>query len=128
MKQTDYLIGIFHQFNPNLSDLDTFAYYFLYILDQKGEVAIEEKKQSFEGKDIVGPFQTIEELNQFAYKILEQSNAEKISLVSIADYNLYLEKNSQALDFFQDLILNGNVLLNIEKDDKKKGLFKRLFS
>jgi hypothetical protein len=137
VKEVEYIIGIYNNFSPLSEDPSTMGYYFLYLLDQKGLLDIEEAKAAYlefskieEGTEAlkqgyIGPFQNTDSLNQFAFFICEKFNAEKISLVSVNDYNAFLETTQSAFDFHRDLLDKGNILQNIER--RKKGILSRIF-
>lgn len=138
MSQIDQIIGIFNQFNPLLEDSRANGFYFLYLLDQKGFLSLENAQklynERFKNGDVpnvfnlgyIGPFENLDSLNRYAFQLCEELNAEKVSLISVHEYNTFLENNQQALDFHQDLLEKGNIMENIEH--KKKGFFSRLFN
>jgi hypothetical protein len=126
MKEAEYIIGIYNQLIVDLENPDSLGYYFVYLLDQSGVIEIDENTVIHNGKKVIGPFQGLDELNQFAFSLCEKFNAEKIMLFSVAEYNSLLEKNQEAQNFHRDLLDKGNVLLNIDR--KKKGIISRLFS
>ena len=75
--------------------------------------------------NMIGPFDSLTTLNQFAFKLCEELNAAKVSLFSVQDYNGLLENSQTASDFYRDLLEKGNVMENIER--KKKGFLSRFF-
>ena len=140
MTDTEYIVGIYNYVNaaPELSS-DS-AYYLLYLLDQKGildnSLATKLYDESFkselaivgenhDGAKMIGPFESIERLSQFAFSLCEELNAERVSLLSVQDYNALIESSQTASDFYRDLLLKGNVMENIER--KKKGFLSRFF-
>lgn len=138
MNQIDQIIGIFNQFNPIPEDLSANGFYLLYLLDQKGFLSHELAQKlyldkfkmgeftSVFSKGYIGPFENLNSLNQYAFLLCEELNAEKVSLISVQEYNTFLENNQQASDFHLDLLEKGNVMENIEH--KKKSFFSRLFN
>jgi hypothetical protein len=137
MKDTEYIVGVYNYFNPNSEIHNVSAYYFLYLLDEKGlldktaaqKLYDERFKSELSSSDIhqnmIGPFDSTEALNQFAFQFCEELNAEKVSLLSVEEYNSLLESSQTASDFHRDLLVKGNVMENIER--KKKGFLKRFF-
>lgn len=140
MKDTEYIVGVYNYVNafPELN-ADS-AYYLLYLLDEKGllEKSFAEKiyEANFKselsasdevtaGQKMIGPFESTDLLNQFAFQLCEELNAEKVSLLSVQEYNSLLETSQSASDFHRDLLLKGNVMENIER--KKKGFLSRFF-
>ena len=139
MKEIEYVVGIYNFFNPFPEDGSEPYYYMLYLLDEKGmlekEGALKLFDERFLGPELeghktppntIGPFISLERLNQYAFALCEEVNAAQISLLSVSDYNTMLENSQQATEFHRDLLEKGNVLQNIER--KKKGLLSRFFS
>ena len=134
---TEYIVGIFNFINvfPELSGEP--AYYLLYLLDEKGlldkSTALKLYQEHFKSSltedflhpKLIGPFESMDRLNQFAFQLCEEQNAEKISLISVQEYNNLLEGAQIASDFHRDLLQQGNVMENIEH--KKKGFLSRFF-
>lgn len=140
MKDTEYIVGVYNYINaiPELNS-DS-AYYILYLLDEKGlldrSAALQLYEEHFKsdilsadegifGQKMIGPFESTDKLSQFAFQLCEKLNAEKVSLLSVQEYNSLLESTQTASDFHRDLILKGNVMENIER--KKKGFLSRFF-
>ena len=137
MKDTEYIIGVFNFINANPEIQSDSAYYFLYLLYEKGlldksaarKLYNERFKSELSNSDLqpnmIGPFDSVSSLNQFAFQLCEELNAEKVSLLSVQEYNSLLESSQVASDFHRDLLLKGNIMENIER--KKKGFFSRFF-
>lgn len=131
--RVDYLIGVYQYFNPFPEDEVGSAYYILYLLDQKGILEKDEARLIFQEnyKEVelkskwLGPFESLDTLNQFSFYLCEKLDAQKISLLSVQEYNALLEQTLQSSDFHRDLLIKGNILENIDK--KEKNIFKRLF-
>lgn len=139
MKEIEYIVGIYNFFNPYPEDGQESYYYMLYLLDEKGflekEVAMKLFAESYSSQETaglkiphntVGPFISLEKLNQYSFALCEELNAAKISLLSVQEYNALLEQGQQASDFHRDLLEKGNVMENIER--KQKGFLSRFFS
>ena len=137
MKDTEYIVGVYNYINIAPEGPGGSAYYLLYILDEKGlldksaahklyDERFKSELASFESQpNLIGPFASTELLNQFAFQLCEELNAEKVSLLSVQEYNSLLESSQTATDFYRDLLLKGNVMENIER--KKKGFLSRFF-
>ncbi len=137
MKDIEYIVGVYNYLNANPELHSDSAYYILYLLDEKGlldktsanKLYEERFKSELEGASIhqnmIGPFASTDLLNQFAFQLCEELNAQKVSLLSVQEYNTLLESTQTASDFHRDLIEKGNVMENIER--KKKGFFSRFF-
>lgn len=138
MKEIEYIVGVYNFFAPNPAEHNEASFFLLYLLDEKGMIDIEGAHDLFKEKfvteftpsykvpaHLIGPFLSLEALNQYAFALCEELNAAQINLLSVADYNTLLENHQLASDFHQDLLEKGNVLENIER--KKKGLLSRIF-
>ena len=139
MKEIEYIVGIYNFFNPFPEDGAEPYYYMLYLLDEKGilenEGALKLFNERFASPELegykspantIGPFISLERLNQFAFALCEEVNAAQVSLLSVAEYNTMLENSQQASEFHRDLLEKGNIMQNIER--KKKGFLSRFFS
>ncbi len=137
MKDIEYIVGVYNYINAFPELHSDSAYYLLYLLDEKGlldpaaaHILYDEKfKSELSSANIhqkmIGPFDSTDHLNQFAFQLCEELNAEKVSLLSVQEYNALLESSQLASDFHRDLVEKGNVMENIER--KKKGFLSRFF-
>ena len=138
MKDIEYIVGIYNFFNPFPEDGQESYYYLLYLLDEKGILEKDVPLQIFidhytseETLDLktpinaIGPFVSLEKLNQFAFALCEKLNASKISLLAVQEYNCLLEFGQLASDVHRDLLEKGNALENIER--KQKNFLSRFF-
>jgi len=139
MKEIEYIVGVYNFYNPYPEDGQDSYYYLLYLLDEKGILEKEAAEKLFTDRFIVeevkglktphntvGPFVSLESLNQYSFALCEELNAAKISLMSVPEYNSLLDQSQQASDFHRDLLEKGNVMENIER--KKKGFLNRFFT
>lgn len=139
MKEIEYLVGIYNFINPFPEEGQESHYYLLYLLDEKGilerDLALKLFTERFSPPEIeglkapantIGPFVSLETLNQYAFALCEELNAAKVSLLSAQEYNMLLDQSLEASDFHRDLLEKGNVLENIER--KQKGFLGRFFS
>lgn len=140
MKEIEYIVGVYNYLNPFPEENSDAAYYLLYLLDDKGLLDEEVARKLFNEKFVddtnrdsktppktIGPFESVDKLNQFAFLLCEEMNAARVSLLSVADYNTLLENTHQAADFHRDLVEKGNVMENIERK-KKGGFLSKFFS
>ncbi len=140
MKDTEYIIGIYDYINVTPERNSDQACYILYLMDERGlldrvmplkiyeeffKTQLANDDQLANVSNLIGPFGSTDLLNQYAFKLCEELNAEKISLHSVQEYNLLLESTQMASDFHRDLLIKGNVMENIER--KKKGFLNRFF-
>lgn len=139
MKELESIVGIYNFFNPQPLEQSESHFYLLYLLDENGAIELDEAKTLFnerfkseliqighKNSKLIGPFSTIENLEQFAFAICEFYNAAKINLLSVDEYNNLLENHQEAHSFHQDILVKGNVITNIER--KKKGILSRFFN
>lgn len=139
MKEIEYIVGVYNNFNPFPEEGDESYFYMLYLLDEKGLLEKEGAQKLFKERflsehlegvkspaNMIGPFLALENVNQFAFALCEELNAAQVSLLSVSEYNSMLENSQQASDFHRDLLEKGNVMENIER--KKKGFLSRFFS
>lgn len=75
----------------------------------------------------IGPFESLEGLNQYAFALCDRQSANQIALVSLDDFNETIKTVNTPSDFKQTLLEHSNVIANPDKD-KKKGIFGKLFS
>ena len=137
MKDTEYIVGLYNYLNAFPEVQNDSAYYLLYLLDEKGLLDKATGNKLYDNyfkteltssnihPNMIGPFDSLTTLNQFAFKLCEELNAAKVSLFSVQDYNGLLENSQTASDFYRDLLEKGNVMENIER--KKKGFLSRFF-
>lgn len=138
MKEIEYIVGVYHYMNPFPEENADSSYFLLYLLDERGMLEREAAEKLYidrfkpeigEAKapaKTIGPFDSIDRLNQYAFALCEELNAARVSLLSVQEYNSLLENSNQASEFHHDLLEKGNVMENIER--KKKGFISRLFS
>ena len=137
IQKDETIVGIYHYFQPKVHDAINPEYYLLYVMDHRGmidrdlaEKIYREKivPSDFQVKDLIGPFESLDELNKFAFLLCEEINAPKISLLSVQEYNLLLESAQDIHSLLGDLKSKGNTLENIDREDKNKsGFFTKLF-
>lgn len=136
MKEIEYIVGVYRSLGQQS---DEGPYMIVFLLSEQGfiesdipqkiyaERFIENLEISKEGNtEKIGPFLTLERLNQYAFQLCEELNALRIALYSVDEYNELLENGHGAQDFFSSLLEKGNVIENIER--KNKGFFNRFFS
>ncbi len=131
------IVGIYHFFHPRSHENALPQYYLLHILDHRGfldrELSVRVYAEKFNreldrDQEIVGPFESLEELSSFSYDLASAVDSPKVSLLSVNDYNLLLENATDMSSFIFDLKNKGNILENIEKSQQKKiGFFSKIF-
>ncbi len=137
MKEFEYVLGIYHHFKPFALNPEPASFYFLYFFDQHGFLDLKEAQELYlthfkeEGAEkalecsYIGPFENLDKLNQYAFRLCEELDAKKINLISAMEFNNFLESSNSASQLSAEILDKGNVLENLDK--KKPSLFKRLF-
>ncbi|MBT7610352.1 MAG: hypothetical protein HN576_11395 [Bacteriovoracaceae bacterium] len=72
-------------------------------------------------------FKGLEELNKFAYKLMNDLDAPLICVLSAENYNTCMEKCS-SLEEFKDLLLDSSNCLENVDYSKDKGLLSKIFN
>jgi hypothetical protein len=117
------------------ADLKPSAYYLYHAFDESGlveldgmvEVYEEFINQSPETDQLpLGPFDSLNFLNQFAFKVCEKNDNSLVSLISVKDYNSLLEEAATGTELFQNLAEKGNRIENLDHSSKG-GLLGKLF-
>lgn len=76
--------------------------------------------------EAVGPFDGLDDLNRFAFRVCEEFDFSFISLHSVEQYNSSLQEVSDSAELIEKLLSEGNIIQNIER--KKKGFFNKFFN
>lgn len=114
------------------------AYYILYAFEEHSLIPREELVKVYNETaplkmptelppGYIGPFESLEALNQFGFALGDQLGASRVALASIEDFNETVKSVNNTSDFNQALLEHSNVIANPDRD-KKKGLFGKLFS
>jgi hypothetical protein len=135
MNANDGIIGIYNYQSLNFGDDP--AYYLLFLfnedgcLEQRSLMALYDEVFSTDRLEeqtrFVGPFDGLDSLNKYAFKVCDELSSPKIILHSVEEYNASMEKTSTAEEFQEALISGGNVIENLDLDSKK-GLLSKIFS
>lgn len=131
------IVGIYHFFQPRIHEGNPPMYYLLHLLDHRGILDRETALKVYRTKvseevdrdhEIIGPFESLEQLNQYAFALCEEINAPRVSLLSVAEYNLLLENSHDLINLAIDIKSKGNILENIDREEKtKNGFFSKIF-
>ncbi len=117
------------------ADLKPSAYYLYHAFDENGLVELDTMvdvyeefiNQAPETSNLpLGPFDDLNFLNQFAFKVCEKNDNSLVSLISVKDYNAILEEATTGSELFQDLTEKGNRIENLDHSSKS-GLLGKLF-
>jgi hypothetical protein len=107
------------------------SYRLMNVVDEKGTVddqSLRNALQTSLGKDFVPNeeinFSGLEELNKFAYKLMDDLDAPLICVLSAENYNTCMEKCSSREEFKELLLDSSNCLENIDYSKDKSLLFK----
>lgn len=115
------------------ADLKPSAYYLYHAFDENGLVELDSMVEVYEefinqtpdGESLpLGPFENLNYLNQFAFKVCEKNDNSVVSLVSVKDYNTVLEEAVTGSELFQSLTEKGNRIENLDHSSKSSLLGK----
>ncbi|MCK5884505.1 MAG: hypothetical protein KAG61_12515 [Bacteriovoracaceae bacterium] len=76
----------------------------------------------------IGPFPNLTIVNKFAFRLCENLDANRICLLSVMDYNNIIDSTTNITDLTDKMLDAGNVIENIEKEERSKGLLSKLFN
>ena len=142
MFEKDAVICIYHYLSAesvegegNSSGREGYYYYFLYAFDQSGlispDVLLETYFEKFQSEinagEYIGPFNNLDELNQYAFVLMEKLDAGSVYSISVQEYNAVIEESENVMELLENLIKHANGLKNIEKTNRSKGLFGKIF-
>ncbi len=106
-------------------------YYVVRGLDSEGPLALEKLKVSQTlvktQHNEVGPFDSVEAIQQYMYQACEEVEAKKGHLISVNEYNQLLEQSNDPQEFWRTLSQIGQTIENLEPP-KKKNFLGNLFS
>lgn len=111
------------------------AYYLFRCFDHLGPIDAETMhsrfKELFPEEQMVstpyfGPFPNLSVLNQFAFSLAEELNANKACLLSLSDFNSLLDCVGSIAELSENMIEVGTVIDNINKSDKRKSIFSKI--
>jgi len=135
MNKNEGIIGVYNY--QRLSVNSEPAYYLLFLFNENGCLDLEVLSSLYtdtfsnsmdnEETNFIGPFDGLDSLNKFAFKICDETSSSKITLHSVEEYNALMENVSTVSDLEESLFSGGNVIENLDIDSKK-GLFSKIFS
>ncbi|MBK23450.1 MAG: hypothetical protein CME70_05530 [Halobacteriovorax sp.] len=111
------------------------AYYLKFAFDETGLIELEPmidvyeeliQKQPESDEMPLGPFESLNFLNQFAFKVCEKSDGALVSLLSVQDYNFVMEEADSGTTLFQKFVEKGNQIQNLDHRSKS-GILGKLF-
>lgn len=113
------------------------AYYLLHVFEENALIGREELVKIYNDTaplrlpteipvGYIGPFESLDGLNQFAFALCDRQNANQIALVSLENFNETMKTVNTPSDFKQTLLEHSNIIANPDKD-RKKGIFGKLF-
>ncbi len=129
MSNLDTLYVIYNYITAVTKDLDSAFYFITYIFSENG---VEDEAyvkslydEMFADRDIkvknyIGPFYSLDEINKYSYMLCEKLNVKQASLISVQDYNLFMEKSTSIFDLKKYLIQDGNILKNLNLNQKSR--------
>lgn len=133
MTDNDSIVMIYNYIEGGQSNPS--AYYLLHAFDEAGVIDIEPmidvyeefiQKQPDVSKMPLGPFESLNFLNQFAFKVCEKNDGGVVSLLSVNDYNAIMEEATTGTTLFEDFVAKGNRIENLDHSSKG-GILGKIF-
>ncbi len=135
MTTNEGIIGIYNY--QNLVVGEEPAYYLLFLFNENGclehdflmslyEDLFSSNRVS-EQSQFIGPFDGLDSVNKFAFKICDELSSPKITLHSVEEYNVLMEKSSNVNELEESLFSGGNVIENLDINSKKN-IFSKIFN
>ena len=131
----DHLVGVYHYFSPHGGSA---AYYLLYLMGAQGLIEYEVLQKAYRemffssqrpmNEHFAGPFEGLENLQQYVLRLCVQLDLSSAHLVSANDFNQIMENTATGEDLVTRLIAQGHELENLDKAKRKKGLLGKIFS
>ena len=131
----DHLVGVYNYFSPAGGNA---AYYILYLMGEDGlverEVLLKAYQEMFFSSQrkmdehYGGPFEGLENLQQFVLRLCVQLDIGQAHLLAASDFNQILENAAAAPELVETMIARGHTLENLDKAKRKKGLLGKIFS
>jgi len=129
----EQVIGIYDYIGSG--KLNSSKYYFRYLVSSLGEIDTDSVREVYDElylknptsvESSIGPFDDVRAMNRFAYQLCEKISAKKMSLISVKNYNQFMENAVTAEDFFNNLFKQGEIIEN--QEFSKPGIFKNIFN
>ena len=136
----NFVLGIYNYIAKNRNGNETgpeACYYLIHVLDENGrmdyrvlDLAVNDMKEYqievLDDSQMIGPFEDLSLLGQFAYSLCEASEKDRFILLSVEDYNQLAESSSDKKQLIDSLMKSGH---HIErKESGKKGFLGRIFT
>ncbi len=77
--------------------------------------------------NLIGPFDSLDELNKTSYQICEQRNAISVNVISLESFNSSVINVIKRTDLIEHLCQMGEVFKNVNSD-LKQGIFDKFFN
>ncbi|MEI8346211.1 MAG: hypothetical protein WCG27_02005, partial [Pseudomonadota bacterium] len=134
-KDNETILGIYNYLNTAGPDA---AYYLIYLYDKGGLVDRDLLRRIYEemfftqnkkfDPRFIGPFDNLESLHQFTLRLCVKSDASRVRLLSAMEYNSIIEGISSLNELNHALNEKGVCLENVEKMNRRKGIWGKIFS
>ncbi|MBP5296487.1 MAG: hypothetical protein J6Y94_04060 [Bacteriovoracaceae bacterium] len=131
----DHLVGVYQYFSPAGG---TAAYYLLYLMGPEGLIEPEVMQKTYAEMFFSsqrkmderwgGPFEGLENLQQFVLRLCVQLDIGRAHLWATTDFNQLVENTATATELLPLLIERGHTLENLDKAKRKKGLLGKIFN
>jgi len=129
----DQIIGIYDYISSG--NIDSSKYYFRYLLSSLGEVDTESIRDVYDemylkmpvtSDSLIGPFDDVDGITRFSYLLCEKISAKKMSLISVKNYNEFMEEVPITETFFTNLFAKGEIIEN--QRNSKMGILSSIFN
>lgn len=123
------------KFKKNNDEINTPGFYIVHLFSEYEMIQfthiekIIPEKQLITNSEInlVGPFDSLDELNKTTYQICEQRNAISVNIISLENFNSSVVSVMKRTDLFDQLCQIGEVFKNVNSD-LKQGIFDKFFN
>ena len=139
MVETQGIVGIYTYVNNSVlgGDSSHSSYYLSYLFTDSGLVDREYLHDLYgqtytlgeiqRHDNYIGPFDDLDALNKFSFKVCDELKADRIVLHTLEEYNSIMESVHSVTNLKERLITEGNVIENLEMKNKT-GLFGKFFN
>lgn len=139
MVETQGIVGIYTYINNSVlvGGNTNSSYYLSYLFSDSGLID-REYLQDLYGQtytlaeihrhdNYIGPFDDLDALNKFSFKVCDELRADRIVLHTLEEYNSIMESVHSVSNLKERLITDGNVIENLEVKNKIS-LFDKFFN
>ena len=123
------------KFIKNNDKINTPGFYIVHLFSEYEMIQLKQIEKIISAKQVitngeinlVGPFDSLDELNQTAYQICEQRNAISVNIISLENFNSSVVSVMKRTELIDSLCQMGEVFKNVNSD-LKQGIFDKFFN